>query len=344
MIIVLKSHATETDIATISDLVCSLRYQPRIIRGVEQTVIACIGDELSNRSLEVLRNLSAVESVFPVQKKFKLVSRQYHSSDSVVNIKGTLIGGGSIQVIAGPCAIESYDQFRTAVTDLVNCGIQIVRAMPFKPRTSPYDFQGLKLDGVKIMRDVQAEFDVAYVSEVPGPAQIEILRDVVDMFQIGARNAQNYDLLEHLARAGKPVLLKRGMASTVEEWLNAAEYLVVNGCPDVVLCERGIRSFDPSTRNVLDLGAVAVARQLSHLPVIVDPSHAAGTRNLVPTLARAALGAGADGLIVEAHPDPTNAFSDAAQQLESSTFSKFLKDLDPWLALAREQRKRDCGG
>ena len=339
MIIVLKRHASETDIAIISDLVCSLRYQPRIIRGVEQTVIACIGDELSNRSLEALGNLPAVESVFPVQKKFKLVSREYHSADSVVNIKGTLIGGGNIPVIAGPCAIESYDQLRTAVADLTANGVKIIRAMPFKPRTSPYDFQGLKLDGVKIMRDVKAEFNVAMVSEVPGAAQIEMLRDVADMFQIGARNAQNYDLLEQLARAGKPVLLKRGMASTVEEWLTAAEYLVVNGCPQVVLCERGLRSFDKTTRNLLDLGAVAVARQLAHLPVVVDPSHAAGTRSLVPALARAGLAAGADGLIVEAHPDPVNAFSDASQQLETSTFGAFLKELEPWIELAKAARK-----
>ena len=338
MIIILKRHASETDIATVSDMVCSLRYQPRIIRGVEQTVIACIGDELSNPSLEALNSLPAVETVFPVQKKFKLVSREYHPADSVVNVNGTLIGGGHIQVIAGPCAIESYDQFRTAVGDLAGCGAKIIRAMPFKPRTSPYDFQGLKLDGVKIMRDIKSEFKVSMITEVPGPAQIEILHDVADMFQIGARNAQNYDLLEYLARAGKPVLLKRGMASTVEEWLTAAEYLVVNGCPQVVLCERGLRSFDKATRNLLDLGAVAVARQLAHLPVVVDPSHAAGVRSLVPALARAGLAAGADGLIVEAHPDPVNAFSDASQQLESSTFGAFLKELEPWLDLARKQR------
>lgn len=338
MIIVLKRHATKTDIASVSDLVCTLRYQPRIIRGVEQTVIACIGDELSNRSLEVLNNLPAVESVFPVQKKFKLVSREYHPSDSVVNVNGTLIGGGNIEVIAGPCAIESYDQFRTAVKDLKQCGIKIIRAMPFKPRTSPYDFQGLKLDGVKIMRDIKSEFDVAMISEVPGPAQIEILRDVTDMFQIGARNAQNYDLLEHLAHAGKPVLLKRGMASTIEEWLTAAEYLVVNGCSQVVLCERGLRSFDKATRNLLDIGAVAVARQLAHLPVMVDPSHAAGTCSLVPALARAGLAAGADGLIIEAHPDPVNAYSDATQQITSSSFGELLSDLAPWIELARKLR------
>ena len=338
MIIVLKRNSTETDIATISDLVCSMRYQPRVIRGVEQTVVACIGDELSNHSLEALRNLPAVESVFPVQKKFKLVSREYHPADSIVEVRGIKIGGGNLEVIAGPCAIESFDQFRAAVQDLVRCGTKIVRAMPYKPRTSPYDFQGLKQDGLQIMRDVKAEFNIAMVSEVPGPAQIEPLLGLADMFQIGARNAQNYDLLEQIAKAGLPVLLKRGLASTVEEWLTAAEYLVVNGCTQVILCERGLRSFDPSTRNLLDLGAVAVAKQLSHLPVIVDPSHAAGARRLVPALARAGLAVGADGLIVEAHPDPLNAFSDAPQQLESGKFARFLADLAPWIELARKER------
>ena len=340
MIIVLKRNSSDTDVATVSDMVASLRYQPRVIRGTEQTVVACIGDELSHQSLEVLRNLPAVESVFPVQKKFKLVSREYHPNDSVVEVRGVKIGGGHMEIIAGPCAIESYDQFRTAVRDLTACGIRIVRAMPFKPRTSPYDFQGLKQDGLQIMRDIRQEFDVAMVSEVPGPDKIEPLLELTDMFQIGARNAQNYDLLEQIAKAGKPVLLKRGLASTVEEWLTAAEYLIVNNCPQVVLCERGLRSFDPSTRNLLDLGAVAVARQLSHLPILVDPSHAAGARRLVPALSRAGIAVGADGLIVEAHPDPINAFSDAPQQLETGKFQAFLDDLAPWIELARKERRR----
>ncbi|MDD2520828.1 MAG: 3-deoxy-7-phosphoheptulonate synthase [Kiritimatiellae bacterium] len=340
MIIVLKRNSSDTDVATVSDMVASLRYQPRVIRGTEQTVVACIGDELSHQSLEVLRNLPAVESVFPVQKKFKLVSREYHPNDSVVEVRGVKIGGGHMEIIAGPCAIESYDQFRTAVRDLTACGIRIVRAMPFKPRTSPYDFQGLKQDGLQIMRDIRKEFDVAMVSEVPGPDKIEPLLELTDMFQIGARNAQNYDLLEQIAKAGKPVLLKRGLASTVEEWLTAAEYLIVNNCPQVVLCERGLRSFDPSTRNLLDLGAVAVARQLSHLPILVDPSHAAGARRLVPALSRAGIAVGADGLIVEAHPDPINAFSDAPQQLETGKFQAFLDDLAPWIELARKERRR----
>ena len=340
MIIALRAHATETDIQTISDLVCSLRYQPRIIRGVEQTIIACIGDEMSNRSLEVLKTLPAVEQVFPVQRKFKLVSREYHPEDSCIQVKKTKIGAGNIAMIAGPCAIESYDQFRASVADMVDSGIEIIRAMPFKPRTSPYDFQGLKLDGAKIMRDLKKEFDIAYISEVPGAAQIEILHDITDIFQVGARNAQNFDLLEQVAKAGKPVLLKRGMASTIEEWLTAAEYLVVNGCPDVILCERGLRSFDKTTRNLLDIGAVAVAKQLTHLPVVVDPSHAAGTRALVPPLARAAIAAGADGLIVEAHPDPVNAFSDATQQLKSSSFKDFLAGIQPWIELANKAKKQ----
>lgn len=340
MIIVLKRNSSDTDVATVSDMVCSLRYQPRVIRGTEQTVVACIGDELSHQSLEVLRNLPAVESVFPVQKKFKLVSREYHPQDTVVDVRGVKIGGGNVEIIAGPCAIESYDQFRAAVQDLTACGIRIIRAMPFKPRTSPYDFQGLKQDGLQIMRDIRREFDVAMVSEVPGPDKIEPLLDLADMFQIGARNAQNYDLLEQIAKTGKPVLLKRGLASTVEEWLTAAEYLIVNGCTQVILCERGLRSFDPSTRNLLDLGAVAVAKQLSHLPVLVDPSHAAGARRLVPALARAGLAVGADGLIVEAHPDPINAYSDAPQQLETGRFRDFLDDLAPWMELTRKEHQR----
>ncbi len=340
MIIVLKPMASEANVAAVCELVRSLRYQPRVIRGVERTVVACIGDELGNRSLEALRNLAPVEAVLPIQHRYKLVSRAYHAQDTVVQVADQAIGDGRIQIIAGPCAIESAEQFRAAVGHLVAAGVRIIRAMPFKPRTSPYDFQGLRLDGVRIMRDVKAEFGVAMVAEIMGPSQIELLADVADMYQIGARNAQNYDLLEGVARAGKPVLLKRGPASTVEEWLAAAEYLLVNGCAQVVLCERGLRSFDRAVRNLLDLGAVAVAKGETHLPVLVDPSHAAGTRALVLPLACAALAAGADGLIIEAHPDPVNAFSDAAQQLDSARFGEFLRELAPWMQLAAERRQR----
>ncbi|MDD5705795.1 MAG: 3-deoxy-7-phosphoheptulonate synthase, partial [Kiritimatiellae bacterium] len=270
--------------------------------------------------------------------RYKLVSREYHRADSVVMVSGIPIGGPRPQIIAGPCAMESAAQFRNAVRDLTAAGIRLIRAMPFKPRTSPYDFQGLRQEGIPIMREVKAEFDVGLVSEVMGPAQVELLADVADVYQIGARNAQNYDLLEEVAAARKPVLLKRGMASTVEEWLGAAEYLLVNGCTQVLLCERGSRSFDPAMRNALDVGAVVIAKAQSHLPVLVDPSHAAGKREWVLPLARAALAAGADGLIVEAHPEPLRAFSDSAQQLESGKFGDFLAELAPWLELAAGQR------
>lgn len=339
MIIVLKPHVTEEDVALVTDLVASLKYRPRVISGVEQTVIACIGDELSNRSLEVLADLPCVDRVLPIQHRYKLVSREYHTDDTVVEVGGRKIGGKKRpEIIAGPCAIESYDQFRTAVRDLTAMGIGIIRAMPYKPRTSPYDFQGLREEGLRIMKAIKAEFPVAFVSELLGPAQVEQLAEVADVLQIGARNAQNYDLLEIAAKAGRPVLLKRGMSSTVEEWLAAAEYLAVNGCNQVMLCERGIRSFDPAMRNLLDVGAIALARQRSHLPVLADPSHAAGHRHLVFALACAALGAGADGLVIEAHPDPVSAFSDASQQIETGKFTEFLSRLDPWLALAEQQR------
>ena len=339
MIVVLKPHSTDQDVQSVAEIVQSLRYQPRIIRGVEHTVVACIGDELNNRSLEALRNHPAVDSVIPIQHRYKLVSREYHAADTVVDVAGVRIGGGDIVVAAGPCAMESAAQFRGAVAHLAAAGVRLVRAMPFKPRTSPYDFQGLRDEGVRIMRDVKAEFGVAYVSEVMGPAHVEALADVADMYQIGTRNAQNYDLLEIVAAARKPVLLKRGQASTVEEWLAAAEYLLVNGCGRVVLCERGLRSFDRAVRNLLDVGAVALAKAETHLPVMVDPSHAAGRRSLVLPLACAALAAGADGLLVEAHPDPGNAFSDAAQQLDSAAFGDFLAALAPWIALAQARPK-----
>jgi 3-deoxy-7-phosphoheptulonate synthase len=338
MIIVLKPNSSDADIESVSNLVQTLRYQPRVIRGVERTVVACIGDELSNRSLEVLGNLPAVEAVMPVQQRYKLVSREYSAHNTAIKVNGTVIGGKKIAIIAGPCAVESATQFRTVVGDLKALGINLIRAMAFKPRTSPYDFQGLKADAVAIMRDVKSEFGVSLVTEILGPSQVEMVHEVSDVLQIGARNAQNYDLLESVAQARKPVLLKRGMASTVEEWLTAAEYLLVNGCTDVILCERGLRSFDRSVRNLLDLGGVAVAKHETHLPILVDPSHAAGKRSLVMPLAKAALGAGADGLIIEAHPTPDEAFSDAAQQLPSSEFGAVMTELAPWIALAESER------
>ncbi len=329
MIIVFKPHTPEEKVKELSDIITKLGYEPRVIRGVEHTVIGAVGDEHLHHSLEVLRNYPYVENVLPIQKSYKLANREYHPADTVIKIGNERIGGGNFQIIAGPCAIESYEQMRQAAVDLVACGCRIIRGGAYKPRTSPYAFQGLGEEGLAILGQIKKEFGVAVITEVLGVTHIEKIAAVVDCLQIGARNCQNYHLLEMVSKAGKPVLLKRGMSTTIEEWLSAAEYLIVNGCPDVILCERGIRTFETATRSTLDVGAVAVAKQESHLPVVVDPSHAAGRVGLVPPLAKAAIAAGADGLIVEAHPDPVNAASDAAQQIKTSDFAAFVESLKP---------------
>ncbi len=308
-----------------------------MIHGVERTVIGAVGDELSHRSLEILRGMPAVENVIPIQKRYKLASREYHKPDTGVKVGKYTVGGGHFQVMAGPCSIESREQLQQAVKDLVKAGVRIIRGGAFKPRTSPYDFQGLGEKGLELLAEVKDQYGVAVATEVVGVTHVEKVAAVADLLQIGARNCQNYHLLEQVAQAGKPVLLKRGMATTIEEWLSAAEYLIVNGCEDVILCERGIRTFEHATRNTLDIGAVAVAKQESHLPVIVDPSHAAGDFRLVLPLAKAAIGAGADGLMIEAHPEPVEALSDAAQQLESGEFGNVMAELKPFVEICGKQ-------
>ncbi len=334
MIIVLKPHSTPEQVKEVEGHVVDLGYDPRIIHGVERTVIAAVGDELSHRSLETLRGMTAVENVVPIQKRFKLASREFHSEDSVISIGDLKLGGGNFQMIAGPCSVESREQLLQVARDLVKCGVRIIRGGIYKPRTSPYDFQGLGDQGLELLAEIKAEFGVAVVTEVLSVTKVCQVAEVADILQVGARNCQNYHLLEVIADAGRPVILKRGMATTVEEWLSAAEYLIVHGCEDVILCERGIRTFETATRNTLDLGAVAVAKAQSHLPVIVDPSHAAGVQQLVAPLARAAVAVGADGLIIEAHPDPVEALSDAAQQIPSAQFSNIMEQLKPYIKLS----------
>lgn len=329
MIIVLKPHANAAAIADVARHVTDLGYTPRVIQGVEHTVIAAVGDELSHRSLETLQGLDAVANVVPIQKRYKVASREYHPADSCVMVGPYPIGAGKFQVMSGPCAIESRDQFLTAVRHLTACGVRVIRGGAYKPRTSPYDFQGLAEGGLELLAEAKAQFGVAVVTEVVGVNHVEKVAAVADLLQIGARNCQNYNLLECVAQAGRPVMLKRGMATTVEEWISAAEYLLVNGCPHVILCERGIRTFETATRGTLDVGAIAVAKLETHLPVVVDPSHAAGKRSLVLPLALAGIAAGADGILVEAHPDPVNALSDAAQQWPSDQFSTFMDAVRP---------------
>ena len=335
MIIVFKPYTSEEDIQEISELIIKLGYEPRVIRGVENTVIGAVGDELLHQSLERLQNYPFIQSVLPIQKPYKLTSREYHKADTSVKIGSEVLGAGNFQVIAGPCAVEGYEQMKAATADIVAAGSKIIRGGAYKPRTSPYAFQGLGEEGLDILQAIKDEFGVAVITEIAGVTHITKVAKVADCLQIGARNCQNYHLLEMVSKTGLPVLLKRGMSTTVNEWLSAAEYLLVNGCPDIVLCERGIRTFETCTRNTLDLGAVSVAKQESHFPVIVDPSHAAGKLSLVAPLARAAIAVGADGLLVEVHPDPASAYSDAVQQIKSSNYSEFLKSLQPFIDAAK---------
>ena len=336
MIIVFKPNCPDKNIQEVSDEIVSLGYEPKVIKGVERTVIGAVGDERLHQSLLRLKTHPFVDDVLPIQKNYKLASREFHAKDTVLKIGAEKLGGGHFQIIAGPCAIESYEQTRQAAADIVKAGCGIVRGGAYKPRTSPYSFQGLGEEGLEILAAIKKEFKVAVVTEVIGAPHVDKVAAVADCLQIGARNCQNYHLLEVVAKAGKPVLLKRGMATSVDEWLSAAEYLLVNGAKGVVLCERGIRTFETSTRNTLDIGAVAVAKQESHLPVIVDPSHAAGKVALVPPLSKGAIGAGADGLIVETHPDPFMACSDAAQQIKSSEFAAYVEELLPFIKAAKK--------
>ncbi len=335
MIIVLKPETNDQGIEEVRRHVVDLGYEPRILKGVQRTVIAAIGDETAHPSLETLKGMTEVESVVPIQKRYKLASREFHQANSQVRIGSHPIGESAFQIIAGPCAVENQRQMLQTAEDLSGAGVKIIRGGAYKPRTSPYDFQGLGEEGLDYLAEVKEKFGMSVVTEIIGVEFIEKVAGVADMLQIGARNAQNYHLLEIVAGCGKPVLLKRGMASTIDEWLSAAEYLMVHGCSDVVLCERGIRTFETATRNTLDISAVAVAKQESHLPVMVDPSHAAGNRKLVLPLAMAAIAAGADGLVIEAHTEPLEALSDAGQQIESARFKEEIIDhLHPWVELA----------
>lgn len=336
MIIVMKPHAKQNDIDDIVKIIVELGYDPKIIRGDVQTVIGAVGDENSHQSLDVLKRLETVEQVIPIQAKYKLASREYHPEPSIVSVGGHKIGAGNFQVISGPCGVESLEQMHQVCKDLKAAGVTILRGGAYKPRTSPYDFQGLGQEGLDILAEMKRTYGMAIVTELVGVGQIDQVAEVADMIQIGARNCQNFNLLEVAGRAKKPVLLKRGMAVTVKEWLSCAEYLLVNGATGVVLCERGIRTFETATRNTLDLGAVAAVKLETHLPVIVDPSHAAGRLDLVLPLTKAGIAVGADGVIVESHPCPAKALSDAAQQIPSDEFGEYMREIEPYIELYKK--------
>jgi 3-deoxy-7-phosphoheptulonate synthase len=327
MIIVLRPDATEEQISHIIEKVQKLGLTPHVSKGTERTIIGVIGPEdvLRVTPLEVF---PGVEKVMPVLAPYKLVSREFRREGSVIDVgRGVKIGGRKIVVMAGPCAIENIELLREIATEVKKAGVTALRGGAFKPRSSPYTFQGLGEDGLKHLQQIGQELGLVTVTEVMDPRDVELVARYADILQIGARNMQNFNLLKEVGMTKKPVVLKRGMSSTVKELLMSAEYILSGGNFNVVLCERGIRTFEDSTRNTLDISAVPVAKQLSHLPVIVDPSHAAGKWGLVAPLAKAAVGCGADGLIVEVHSRPEEALSDGAQSLLPANFKQLMDEL-----------------
>ncbi len=314
MVIVMAPEATQPDIDAIVDLVRSAGGDAFVSRGVSRTIIGLVGD-IENFGVLNLRSRSGVGDVVRISVPYKLVSREHHRHRSVIRVGGVPIGPDTVTVIAGPCTVENPEQTMAAARMARDAGAALLRGGAFKPRTSPYAFQGLGEEGLKILAAARAETGLPVVTEVIDPASVDLVCSYADMLQVGTRSMQNFALLQAVGSAGKPVLLKRGMNATIEEWLMAAEYIAQRGNLDIVLCERGIRTFETATRNTLDISAVPVAQRLSHLPVIVDPSHSGGRRDLVLPLSRAAIAVGADGIIVDVHPEPAMAMCDGDQAL-----------------------------
>jgi len=327
MIINMRERASDEQIQHIIDRVKEAGFQAHITRGSERTIVAAVGSGGRRHELEALAAAAGVEEVVPIAQPFKLVSRQVKPQRSVVDVAGVHIGDGSFVVIAGPCSVESEEQLFSTAKAVKAAGAKLLRGGAYKPRTSPYEFQGLGVEALKLLRQVREKFGLPVVTEVMGTEDVEVICEHADMLQVGARNMQNFNLLRRLAKVDKPILLKRGPSASVKEWLLAAEYLLAGGNPNVVLCERGIKTFETETRNTLDLASVALARELSHLPVVADPSHGTGRRSLIPPMSRAAAALGADGLIVEVHPCPERALSDGPQSLDFSAFEGLMRSL-----------------
>jgi 3-deoxy-7-phosphoheptulonate synthase len=325
----MKAHAPEAELQAVIERVEQLGFRPHLIRGVERCVVACVGDERGKPQLEQLQSMSGVESTMPVLKPFKLASREVRPEGSQVKVDGVAIGGKRIVVIAGPCAIESAEQIEAAADAVKRAGADLLRGGAFKPRTSPYSFQGMEAEGLKLLAESGRRHHIPVVTEIMDPHDIDIVAEYADMLQVGARNAQNFSLLRRLGKVNKPILLKRGMSTKLDEFLMAAEYILSEGNPNVVLCERGIRTFETATRNTLDLTAVPLLKEWTHLPVVVDPSHGTGMWSLVKPMALAAIAAGADGLLIEVHPSPATALSDGPQQLKPERFAELMRALRP---------------
>lgn len=329
MIIIMKDSASAKEIKDVENILADFGFQTHPIYGEAKTVIGAIGDKRL-LSMNQILTMDGVENVVPIMKPYKLASKELQKEPSVIDVgKGVTVGGKKLAVFAGPCAIESQEQFTFVSKRVKESGANILRGGAFKPRSSPYSFQGLEGDGLKIMYNSGKELGMPICTEVLDPRDVELVATYADIMQIGARNMQNFKLLREVGKCNKPILLKRGLACTMEEWLMAAEYIMSEGNENVILCERGIRTYETATRNTFDVSAIPVSKELSHLPIIGDPSHATGTYKYVPAVAKAAIAAGADGLMIEVHNCPEKAASDGAQSLTPEKFDKLMKELDP---------------
>jgi 3-deoxy-7-phosphoheptulonate synthase len=327
MIVVMRANASQKDIDAILERLEEHQLKGHLVRGEERTIIGVVGAAIPPTLREELEHFEAVQEAVRITRPYKLAAREFHPPDTIVDVRGVKVGGNSFVVIAGPCAVESEEQIMHTARAAREAGATMLRGGAFKPRSSPYTFRGMGEDALKLLAQARAETGLPIVTEVMTPTDVALVARYADLLQIGARNMQNYQLLEEVGRTGMPVLLKRGLSATIEEWLLSAEYVIAQGNPNVILCERGIRTFETATRNTMDLNAVALTKRRSHLPVIADPSHGTGKWYLVPPLALAALAAGADGIIVEIHPDPDHAKSDGGQSLTLENFASLTPRL-----------------
>ena len=334
MIIVLRPNISKKDEAAVLKEIRVLGYRPHVMRGIARVVVGAIGDERTHQSLEVLSSWPQVERVIPVQKRYKLVSREGTRESSVIPVGKHAIGGKKFQVMAGPCSVENEFQLMAAARAVQKAGATILRGGAFKPRTSPYEFQGLGEKGLKLLAKARRETGLAIITELLSEQHASMVAEYADIIQIGARNSQNFQLLIAAAKTGKPILLKRGLSMKIEEWLLAGEYVLSNDNPNLIFCERGIRTFETYTRNTLDLSTIPIIKNESHCPIIIDPSQGAGRADLVASLCLGAAAMGADGLLIEVHPNPAEAWSDGAQQLSLDAFARLMESLKPFIAAA----------
>ncbi len=337
MIIVMKKKASEKELENVIKWIESSGYMAHVSKGVERTIIGAVGDERGKVFLKAVETWPGVEKVMPILQPYKLASRETKDGNTVITVGDVQIGGPKCVVVAGPCAVESEKQLMETAMVVKEAGASMLRGGAFKPRTSPYSFQGLGEEGLKILALAREKTGLPIVTEVMSASDIELIESYADVLQIGARNVQNFALLKAVGQAKKPVLLKRGMMTTLEELLMSAEYIIASGNDDVILCERGIRTFETSMRNTLDISAVPVLKEKTHLPVVVDPSHAIGQWQFVTPLAKAAVAVGADGLLIEVHPDPQNALSDGPQSLKPKNFFKLMEEIESIANIVRKE-------